>query len=427
MVPKRQSRPRINKCVSCRRLKIKCDESKPICEYCEHTNRQCIYESEEDSPSSDSSTSSEAVMWRKQNQLNALPNHLGITTFEYQLLRYFHQVIVPNKIDDIAIRQLWQVHVPQLFQGSPLVRNSMLSLSAVSVGGLCDLSSWAEISEVDEDARSMAITAMNEVPNSKQHLLDMTDQYYMQTIKDMGVVMADILSGRRVLTTIQEAAEITFAGSMLFTFLALQSNNLIPLFSFDPSEPDLISICQGVKETLLMCYPMLIDSSFSAFFKSKEMESMPEVAPVFPFVDHLRQCGKQMNVVGMISDSELTHYLHSLETLDILFSIAAEHNSSIIIYRWLFIIDNEVYNYIRQDQSFLGLKMLYAYSCLNIFCKFYTSRKRNLWLDYIEWYKDYNMAHGGWNDDFDRKLYDLVHSDFLFNNGDYAVLYTFLP
>lgn len=32
-----------NRCLSCKKLKIKCDEAKPKCEYCEHTKRECIY------------------------------------------------------------------------------------------------------------------------------------------------------------------------------------------------------------------------------------------------------------------------------------------------------------------------------------------------------------------------------------------------
>ncbi|KAI5963058.1 uncharacterized protein KGF55_002850 [Candida pseudojiufengensis] len=30
-------------CLSCKKLRIKCNEVKPICEYCEHTGRECIY------------------------------------------------------------------------------------------------------------------------------------------------------------------------------------------------------------------------------------------------------------------------------------------------------------------------------------------------------------------------------------------------
>ncbi|GEQ72926.1 hypothetical protein JCM33374_g6614 [Metschnikowia sp. JCM 33374] len=30
-------------CFSCKKLKIKCDEAKPTCEYCAHTDRECIY------------------------------------------------------------------------------------------------------------------------------------------------------------------------------------------------------------------------------------------------------------------------------------------------------------------------------------------------------------------------------------------------
>ncbi|KAG5419802.1 hypothetical protein I9W82_001682 [Candida metapsilosis] len=39
---KKKKRSR-NGCLSCKQLKIKCDEGKPSCEYCIHTQRQCVY------------------------------------------------------------------------------------------------------------------------------------------------------------------------------------------------------------------------------------------------------------------------------------------------------------------------------------------------------------------------------------------------
>lgn len=39
----------------------------------------------------------------------------------------------------------------------------------------------------------------------------------------------------------------------------------------------------------------------------------------------------------------------------------------------------------RAKRNILALKILYAYSCLNVFCKFYFHRYCNLWIVYIEW------------------------------------------
>lgn len=425
MAPKRHG-SRKNKCISCRKLKIKCNEARPTCEYCDHTNRQCVYE--DDSPSSDSgSDSSEAVIWMKQGLLNALSRHLGITSFEFQLLRYFDEIVVPKKIKDVSAQRLWLVQVPQLFQGSPLVRNSLLSLSAVSVRGLCDLTTWVEVAEVDEEARGMALSAMSETPNSRQNLIELIDMYYMSTIKHMSARMAELSTGAKKIATVEEAAELTFSGSMFFTFLALQSNNLLPLLSFDPAQPDLISICQGVKETLMMCYPILLGTSYSALFQSKDFPNIPECTTKYPFVEYLKDYVQQLHTAGDVTETQLNHYTNSLRMLELLFTASVAHKSSMILYRWVFLIDSEVYDYIRHEKAHFGFKLLYAYCCLNIFCKFYTSRKANMWLDYIEWYKLYSMKNGFWQDDFDKNLYRMVYANFLFNSTDLSILNRFLP
>lgn len=419
-------RRRKNKCLSCRKLKIKCDEARPICEYCEDTGRECVYD-DNLSPGSDSSlTSSEAVVWRNQSTLNALPWQLGVTDFEFRLLRYFHEIIVPKKMANDAVRRLWLVQVPQLFQISTLVRNSLLSLSAVSVRGLCDLSSWVEISEVDDDARGMALTAMGESPNSKEHLRQLTDLYYMQTISNMSKIMGELSLGSRQISSPEEAAELLFSGSMFFVFLALQSNDILPLLSFDRSEPDLVLICQGVKETATICYPMLVGTEYAVLFQFEEITKLPEIRS-YPLIEHLRNQAKQLNGNGFVTDHELVHYNFSLEMLELLFAVAATQSSTMILYRWLFLLDNEVYNFIREDRAYFSLKLLYTYCCLNIFCKFYTSRRANIWMQFIEWYKLYNFETGGWRDPLDGRLYLMVHSDYLFPFENLKMLDTFLP
>lgn len=420
---------RKSKCHSCRKLKIKCNEARPTCEYCAHTNRECIYDDTcEISPSSVSKRSfSESAIWLKQGKLNALRNHIGITAFEFQLLRYFDEIIIPKKIKDAAAQRLWLVQVPQLFLGSPLVRNSLLSLSAVSVRGLCDLTSWVEVAEVDGEARGMALSAMSDTPNSRQNLAAMIDTYYMSTVKHMSEIMGELSTGKKKIATVEEAAELTFSGSMFFTFLALQSNNLLPLLSFNPAQPDLISICQGVKETLMMCYPILLGTSYSALFQSKDFPTIPESTTKYPFVEYLKECAQQLHSNGDLTETQLKYFSNSLQMLEVLFTASVAHKSSLLLYRWVFLIDSEVFRYTRSGKLYLGFKLLYAYCCLNIFCKFYTSRTANMWLDYIEWYKVYSLQNGRWRDKFDENLYRMVHANFLFSSNDLSILNRFLP
>ena len=62
-------------------------------------------------------------------------------------------------------------------------------------------------------------------------------------------------------------------------------------------------------------------------------------------------------------------------------------------------------------------------------CQFRIDQKTNIWLEYIDWYKDYNHnLFGKWNDSYDKEMYELVvKKNFEIPKDSYHLLETFVP
>lgn len=407
------------RCESCRRLKIKCDGALP-CEYCNATNRQCNYILSR-SLVQTRFFSTEPVFF--QSSLNSPPRHMGITPFQYRLIIYFHEGLLPEKVKEEPVRAMWQTQVPRLFHESPVVQNCMYSLSTLRLLDRCDLSQWIDPENVTLDTRFFP-EPIHDLQSFRRFLQTSVHQFCTKMLADTCSTIEKLISREKVLSTVHEAAEIVFSGAMLFSFLVLQTGKIVPLLNFNPDEPDLISMSFGMRESMVLCFPHLYQSEYSALFHNDPLANFAEKKE-FPFVAFLHNHLTELHRTAVISSTKFSHYEESLNILAKLFAAAAKHKSSSILYKWTFCHDAEVYRYMREERDKFALKLLYAYSCLNIFDNFYFHRYNNLWFDYIKSYKTQCMATGGWEDQFDEMLYKLVCSEFLFSDDNYAVLYTF--
>lgn len=394
----------MQRCQSCKKLKIKCDGVFPQCEYCSHTGRQCVY------------TDASVVIYRPHLQLldiNSLQRQLGVTGFQFRLLKYFHESLLPQKVKEAPILDMWQKQVPYLFHESVLVRNSMYCLSCMNAAEKCDLSGW--IDDVNEtNLFSMVIGD----GNLQQFLKSATSQYYRETLQDTFQTIQQVIDHRKVLTSVTEAAEIVFSSSLLFSYLSLQTDHIVPLLSPDTNQPDLVSMSYGMREAMMLCFPLLFKSPFSALFYKDELMNPPKCERL-PFTKELQGQLDALHENARIPTSRYVVYEQAVATMGDLMAGAAQRDSSIVIYKWLFMLDAEVYRLMRLEKDQFALKLLFIYSCFNIFTGFYICRQNNVWMDYIDSYM--KMLPDEW----DQSLYSRVHSGYLFAEIGYSALYTF--
>ncbi|CAN3352868.1 hypothetical protein DICA1_A02190 [Diutina catenulata] len=84
-------RPRKDACTNCRRLRIKCDEVRPACEYCVATRKQCVYQSDANrAPLPTPQDEPETIP--RLNSAETLPSYLepAPTTFSQPSSEFYH-------------------------------------------------------------------------------------------------------------------------------------------------------------------------------------------------------------------------------------------------------------------------------------------------------------------------------------------------
>ncbi|ODQ65497.1 hypothetical protein NADFUDRAFT_52085 [Nadsonia fulvescens var. elongata DSM 6958] len=142
-----------NGCLSCNSLRIKCDEAKLKCEYCAHTNKECIYNTYKEER--EDQLDHYLVHYQFKNyedtikddlvliSINSMAEQLNISYLELRLLIFLikHGCAIFYFNRNQAIDNVWRTHVPQMLNNSQLMRDSILSASA--------LQPWALNEELD--------------------------------------------------------------------------------------------------------------------------------------------------------------------------------------------------------------------------------------------------------------------------------------
>ncbi|CAG87477.1 DEHA2D18810p [Debaryomyces hansenii CBS767] len=441
-----------NRCLSCKKLKIKCDEAKPKCEYCEHTKRECIYpdpstikrgrkaktiKTVERKERIEQINSSAVELWNRQMCLNSVARQLDISQFEFRLLHYFQEHYIRIENTD-PLNKVWKFQVPKLWQESDIVRQSIFSLSAMHLWALCDLTSL--IQDDIMDYKSKKITFLKNIncnelflhPNTlKAYLYDKTGEYFTNCLQRTNCMMDAIINQNYIISTVFQAAEVVISGILLFSFLALQPHGLIPLLSCDSAIPDILSMCKGMKTSMSYAFPLLYDSPYRGLFHLNETMDPPTITEKdrYPLIEYLRDELEKNSQVNKFPDDEYKIFKGAIDMLEIDFYRTIETNNPLPIYRWIFLIDIKMYDIIKVDRNSFGLKLMYIYTCLCVMCQFRLDKKTNIWLEYMDWYKDYNYrVFGKWNDSFDQEMYELVvGKKFEIPSNSYHLLETFVP
>lgn len=297
MPPVRKVR-KINKCQSCRRLKIKCDEAKPRCEYCEATNKQCIYDGAAEHRSKNTNTQ---LLAPNMNKLEAFELGVGMGIgvgygFGFTDAGINDSTIDINKLAELLQNAMGNFSVDNLVQENQLMICHMydqLKINKFEWGLLKFFTSYylksnlyphpfpAKVNELIMHTVhksflfrvttlglcSMCLFAMKANNNGalieefNQYDLDYlyvkSLEYFQLTMKSNQNRILNMIEGR-VIDTLDELFELLFSDIFTFFILVLQPFDLVPMIgeikgskvlSNDAfkSTPNVVSICQGMK------------------------------------------------------------------------------------------------------------------------------------------------------------------------------------
>lgn len=376
--------------------------------------------------------------------LNSSTKLLNISTFELRLLNFFNAYCIPLISFGVNMRadRTWRTQVPKLFLQSDLVRQSIFLFSSINLWPLCD---FEKLIDVDTDhAVRRDMERMGNVVNYKllteslslekpeqdpsNNLFLKTSKYFMNTLKHTGNIIDRTTTDVEPEIDEITASELLVSGILIFSFLGIHPHRLVPLVSFDHEiETDFLSIVRGVRNAIKVSYKALATSDYFGILPliNSSIESNPITRSLR---SQLSEYYDDQVKTSITSDNFAT-LQNSIASLELHMSKTIFLNYPVPLFAWILLIPDDLHELIRA-KHFFALRMLYVFACLCCVTKFQLYDSKNIWNDYIFWFKDYNFQcfNGTWNSEFDEKLYRVIFErKFRIPNNSFHLLGKFDP
>lgn len=456
-----RKKSKLKRCLSCRQLKIGCDRGRP-CEYCVHTNRDCVYEQdlideeeekeagkakEQDNLSStltnlsqtsgvtnvqeltvgDLITTVTQDIEQSKEYIEEIPREsrltntttmLSISRFELYLTDFFKErgQYIFN-FNNRSFMKVWFIELPMSFSYSALVRQSHYAFSSLMLMHCLKPQVVKDIAAATGISSSLLATNNFISPSQQQQLKIMSLQYFDQSIFEMKKLLDNscTVEGSYPLPI---ATQLFFGLIFQFTYLAYDHLS-VPLLTFDEMELDYISLCKSYKIATGKCIRPILSSPLKELFLYRMVKSTvpPEDQVINPIVVSLTEELEDLKDTYLDNSGFMRQYdIYKTAVNEIRQGIFSTAMCKFPFPFMLCCLDftSELRDLMHEGQYF-ALRLLYVYSCLCIFCKFYMERDANLWTDYIIWYKERStFFDGGLSSELDYCLYKLVtESDFI--------------
>ncbi|KAK6462076.1 hypothetical protein DFJ63DRAFT_142288 [Scheffersomyces coipomensis] len=422
-------------CLSCKRLRIKCDQTKPRCEYCLHTNRECKYPNNlrtiEFKPSyhKEKSVSRYQPNVPIQLHLNNASTQLGISKFELRLLNFFHNYCLADITNGVnnSMQSVWMTKVPPLFAESELIRNSIFSFACLNLYPLRR--------ELNRGILTSSSSTDDEILPEANELLVRVSNYFSHTLLGKNALLTKLsnedFSAEETHTKVVLATELSVSTMIVALFLSMHSHKILPLICFDKSVPDYISICKGMRSSIMSFESAFIYNVFNEVFKFHiTIKTPPFKETPYPILVALRQ-DLEMEYLDKDLSTSITEEFNTMyQGLEILHSCiyrSMMDGYSVPLLRWLSLLPSQFYDLI-YSKNFYSLRILYVCTSLITLIKFQNYKESTMWVDFMNWYKEYNYQEfDGWKYNMDKSLYSLVFDGEYKFGSDYSNLKTFNP
>lgn len=425
--------------------RFKCDEGRPACEYCAHRNRECVYPDVESGATKSTINNDEKKITiysfstsKLQKSLNSMPSLIGISSFEYQLICYYQRLcefdFKPNPNPKM---NAWFKESQRLGFHSDLVRNCIYAISTMH---LDNLDFYESIKGTKSVQSSQAIKFFNchltifepdqlRGFHQSKGIYKKTVQYFLNSVKKTMDVINYIESGNGP-HSISQAIEILISSLIIFNLLLHHHSMFLPLITYDPLQPSLLSICMGMKHVKNIIVPYLEDTSYGILFKGDSTTVLDsESCHRISLIEQLRVYMVMLEERDEILPHESLIYIDSMKKLeDIIYKIIILNNQQ-FIWGWIWEQDDEYYVLANEKKEYFACKILFYYCSLRVILTGRTSYQGNTWTFYCDWFKNYNLAKfGRWRDPEDATLYQHAFlydyeikdlSSFLANNQMY--------
>ncbi|ONH69743.1 Lysine biosynthesis regulatory protein LYS14 [Cyberlindnera fabianii] len=453
-IPKKRSR---KGCFSCKKLKIKCDEARPSCEYCMHTDRICVYPSDtqtgssatssgsgispvEFEPDADSSradasrASSKASSISTQSvsdeeyfglkmvndlmvvndltngyvkSLNSMQSAMKITRFEQKLLKLYLDFggafFTGNK--HAESQKVFEVDAPQLWSRSPLMKNAIYAISTMYLWRFYRLN---HISNVYLSGDGYLIIYTNSDPNDLS-LFQITDSYIQETFR----LLRDSLLHVNIYDNPDDVGVIILANIILFSVISVHpvSEQILSVFNGSSNYlADLIEVSSGIINVADTRSDLISGTSYeTVLYRHELLISPPENEPtMFPFIQHLQDYLR--DTIQALDPLYAVYHL-AVSQFESACFLAVRFGYVLPILRTLMALSRNVsFVALLRVKDYIAMKIMYYLCCVISICGIKMFMEASLWDSYIEEF--YQLAYdkfGGFEDQFDLVMYRHVH------------------
>lgn len=378
----------------------------------------------------------------KEKLINSTSAMMGLDRFELRLLHYFDKFCVPafsygvNK----EAERFWQTLVPKVFFRSRLVRNAVFLFASICMWPLFDMETLflADVQEMRTLYHINNLFEVEEINSKSLTIFDLsqdhatTNNLYAKTLEYFSDLLLESqrrIEGSEMALSPLRAIELSISGTLIFLFLGLHPHNLVPILAFQLEEntdedsagtsvqvpdhhihetTDFVSICRGIQVIKEHC--CLKNSKTSPYKAPKKFSSFPKESK-FALISRLNRdlIEYYSNYEGGVQQSGAIDVLkEAIELLESAFHYSTKLNYPLPLYKWPIGIPENFGALLRQ-RHFFALRIYYLFSCISLMAKFCLYHERNMWRDFIEWFRKYNYkGYGGWVYRYDQSFYDLV-------------------
>lgn len=399
-------------------------------------------------------------MIKKESLVNSSSSLMGLSRFELRLLHFFDNYCILKFTFGVnrKLDKMWRYSVPPLFHRSQVVRKAIFLFSCINMWPLCDMEELfladhkqfnLELSFSSQyGARKDALEAVSafDLESSSPESLDLytrTLGYFSHLLSDIQGMLQEPF---RVISDSSAASELAITSIIIYLFLWLHPHKLLPILSLENEEneeteetelkaerTDFVSVCRSLLSTADIIVSSLARTEFRPI-----VESPKKVPPLikrhnFAIIVRLEKDLELYhtnckNIGSLCTSKEIDTITTSLELLASEFYRTATLNYPLFLFRWPLRLP-QPFDELLRKRHFFALRVYFQYSCIVTAAGFCLYRQLNMWIDYMKWYRDYNMkVYGDWFCKNDQHFFELVtEKKYRLPVGGFDCLYDFDP
>ncbi|CAN3354030.1 hypothetical protein DICA4_B02124 [Diutina catenulata] len=372
-------RAKKERCQNCRKLKIQCDAAKPACEYCVATNKVCVYREnvgwitlEEVDPEQSSSESP----WDSAFEVRPLAegaSEPSLSSFESEIVEKYARWILRSGSDqsEPAMISDWRQVIGSMITSSTMLRNVVFSYSGTRVVDDCDPEYLTRgFDAVPQVADTGLVTAENVV-----HIHHHSVTLFNEVLRDMQKVLHKLTVGT---CTVPEAIEYMATSSYLYLIIGTHPQRMMPLVDFVQNKQDFLGFCRGLQET--SSRSVALNPQLQLTLNLSPPHHYPE--PQIPFFQDLNR----MMQVQPNPQSVAKSLAFSIKAMDYNLCACAHDQSDVPFHRFFHHLPLALH-WLVYGKNPSALALLNVHCAFALMFEFYLQRKANIWVDYMEWYR----------------------------------------